>query len=48
MAAGVRVGNALGAGNAHAAKKTIKVSLALVGNLKKLLLYIPNVYLFNS
>lgn len=32
MAAGVRVGNALGAGNAQAAKKTVKVALSLVGN----------------
>ena len=31
MAAGVRVGNALGAGNATAAKRTIKVALSLVG-----------------
>ena len=36
MAAGVRVGNALGAGNSTAAKRTIKVAISLVGN------YIPN------
>ena len=35
MAAGVRVGNALGAGNASGAKRTVKVALTLVGNLKK-------------
>jgi len=32
VAAGIRVGNALGAGNATAAKRTIKVALSFVGN----------------
>ena len=32
MAAGVRVGNALGAGNAKAAKNTVKVALTIIGN----------------
>ena len=31
MAASVRVGNSLGAGNAQAVKKTIKVALGLIG-----------------
>lgn len=34
VAAGVRVGNALGAGNSTAAKRTIKVAISLVGNYK--------------
>ena len=31
MAAGVRVGNSLGAGNSQAVKRTIKVALGLIG-----------------
>ena len=32
IAAGVRVGNALGAGNPEAVRRTIKVALVLIGN----------------
>ena len=34
MAAGVRVGNALGAGNGKAAKNTVKVALTIIGNYR--------------
>ena len=34
VAAGVRVGNALGAGNSTAAKRTVKVAISLVGNYR--------------
>ena len=43
MAACVRVGHALGAGNAQAVKKTIKVSLAAIGKyLKKYIPFVTN------